>query len=108
MLDIFHGSEHSAKAIFEEIGDWIWQCGFEPLKKWYRNFEKGWDTFKNYFKYRVTSSLSEGINNVIKTLKRKAYGYKNMHYFKLKIMQTCGYLNSKYVSQSFQPLAQIL
>ena len=105
MLTIFYQpDEASAKSIFEEIGDWIWQCGFTPLKKWHSNFEKGWQTFKNYFIYRVTSSLSEGINNVIKTVKKRGYGYKNMEYFRLKIMQVCGYLNSKYISQSFQPL----
>ena len=95
----------SAKIVFEEIGDWIWQAGFQHLMRWYSNLEKGWDTLKNYFVYRVTSSLSEGINNVIKALKRRAYGYKNMWYFRLKIMQVCGYLNSRYVSTSHQVLA---
>ncbi len=88
----------SAKKVFEEIGDWIWQAGFSHLMKWYTNLEKGWDTLKNYFVYRVTSSLSEGINNVIKALKRRAFGYKNMYYFRLKIMQVCGYLNSRYIT----------
>ena len=50
----------------------------------------------NYFKYKVTTSMSEGINRVIKGLKWQAYGYRDMEYFKLKIMQKCGYLNSKY------------
>lgn len=86
-----------AKTVFENIGDWIWQAGFEPLMKWYENLEKHWSTLKNYFKHRVTSALSEGMNNVIKTLKRAGYGYRNMHYFKLKILQRCGYLNSKYM-----------
>jgi transposase len=31
----------------------------------------GWDIVKNYFTMRVTSALSEGQNNVIKTLKRR-------------------------------------
>lgn len=88
----------SAKLVFEEVGDWIYQEGFVPLMDWYRNIEKGWETLRNYFEYRVTSALSEGINNVIKTMKRKAYGYRNMNYFKLKIMQVCGYLNSRYCS----------
>ena len=65
--------------------------------QWYRNFEKGWERIKNYFQYRVTSALSEGHNNVIKMLKRRAFGYRNMEYFRLKIMQVCGYLNSRYI-----------
>ena len=92
----------TAKKVFEEIGDWIWQAGFKHLMKWYSNLEKGWDTLKNYFVYKVTSALSEGINNVIKALKRRAYGYKNMWYFRLKIMQICGYLNSRHITMCNQ------
>lgn len=98
MLSFFdQQDEAEAKEIFEQIGDWIWQCRFTPLMKWYSNFEKGWDTIKNYFRYRVTSALSEGINNVIKMVKRRAFGYRNMEYFRLKIMQVCGYLNSRFI-----------
>jgi transposase len=55
---------------------------------------------KNYFEYRVTSALSEGVNNVIKSLKRRSFGFRNMSYFKLKIMQVCGYLNLDYIDIS--------
>lgn len=39
----------------------------------------------NYFRHRVTTGPVEGINNKIKVLKRKAYGYRDMEYFKLRI-----------------------
>jgi transposase len=98
MLTFFDcSSEQEAQRVFEEIGDWIWQCRFTPLMGWHKGFEKGWDTVKNYFRYRVTSALSEGINNVIKMIKRRAFGYKNMEYFRLKILQVCGYLNSRFI-----------
>lgn len=38
-----------------------------------------------YFKHRVTNAKTEGINNKIKTLKRQAYGYRDMVYFKLRL-----------------------
>ena len=88
--------EASAKTVFDEVATWIAQCGFMPLIHWYRKFEKGWDTVKNYFIYRVTTGISEGINRAIKGLKWQAYGYKDMDYFKLKILQKVGYLNSRY------------
>lgn len=92
-----------ARAKFDEIGQWIEQAKvFYQLKKWWKNFNDGWDTFKNYFKYPATSALSEGINNVIKTIKKRGYGYRNMQYFKLKILQVCGFLNSKWVPMNFQ------
>ena len=39
----------------------------------------------NYFQMRITSAISEGINNKINRLKRMAYGYKDVVYFLLKI-----------------------
>lgn len=49
----------------------------------------------NYFLMRITSAISEGINNKIKRLKRMAYGYKDVAYFLLKIHQHCGLLNPR-------------
>lgn len=98
MLSFFNEQDESgARTVFDQIGDWIYQAGFRPLIHWYKNLEGGWKTLKNYFRFRVTSGLAEGINNVIKTLKRRAYGYRNMEYFRLKILQQCGYLNSRYI-----------
>lgn len=53
-------------------------------------------SFWNYFSHRFTTSVVEGINRAIKGLKWQAYGYKDMVYFALKIMQKLGYLNHKY------------
>ena len=39
----------------------------------------------NYFKYPLTNALLEGINNKIKTVKKQAYGFRNMNNFFLKI-----------------------
>jgi transposase len=49
----------------------------------------------NYFFCKITTAISEGINNKIKRLSRMAYGYKNIHYFLLKIHQHCGLLNPR-------------
>lgn len=83
--------------VWTEIGDWVRYPLFFELKNWYDNLNRDWKCVCNYFDHRVTTAVSEGINNVIKTLKKKAYGYRNMNYFKLKIMQVCGYLNSRFI-----------
>ena len=42
----------------------------------------------NYFDYRITNGFVEGKNNRIKTIKRMAYGYRNMSNFRLRILAT--------------------
>ena len=39
----------------------------------------------NYFNHPFTTGMVEGINNKIKLLKRQAYGFRDMKYFKLRI-----------------------
>lgn len=39
----------------------------------------------NYFAHRITSGSVEGTVNKIKTLKRQAYGFRDMEYFKLRL-----------------------
>jgi transposase len=91
-------NEDDARDVLIEVKKWIKKNGFTHLEHWVENFVGGWEIVKNYFEIRVTSALSEGQNNVIKALKRRCFGFRNMTYFKLKIMQVCGYLNSRYVS----------
>ena len=37
-----------------------------------------------YFKHRISTGPLEGLNNKIKVLKRQAYGYRDMAFFKLR------------------------
>jgi transposase len=46
----------------------------------------------NSLKTGLSSAISEGINNKISVIKRMAYGYRNLQYFMLKILQRCGIL----------------
>jgi transposase len=50
----------------------------------------------NWFRKRISSAISEGINNKIKRLKRMAYGYRDVRYFLLKIHQHCGLLSPRF------------
>ncbi len=56
----------------------------------------------NYFKHRTSSAVIEAVNHKIKATKWAAYGYKNLRYFQLKILQRVGFLNSE-----FAPLPRI-
>lgn len=59
----------------------------DPLKKFARLIKRHFQQILNYFEHPIASGLAEGLNNLIATVKKKAYGYRNMKYFKLKILQ---------------------
>jgi transposase len=42
----------------------------------------------NYFDCRITNGFVEGKNNRIKTIKRMAYGYRNLDNFRMRILAT--------------------
>ena len=46
-----------------------------------------------------SSAVSEGINSKISVIKKMAYGYKNIQYFMLKILQRAGTLGVNWTSQ---------
>ncbi|MBM4249119.1 MAG: ISL3 family transposase [Euryarchaeota archaeon] len=48
----------------------------------------------NYFRHQLTNAGSEGFNTKINIIKRRAYGFADLDYFKLKIFQACGILKS--------------
>ena len=80
--------------------EWAVQIKAIHLMSWIWNIMDQ-ERFWNYWKCRLTTSVSEGINRAIKGLKWQAYGYKNMAYFALKIMQKCGYLNHRFFFTKF-------
>ncbi|MBM4079004.1 MAG: transposase, partial [Planctomycetes bacterium] len=39
-----------------------------------------------WYDYRISTGALEGTNNKIQTMKRQAYGFRDMDFFKLKIL----------------------
>lgn len=80
------------------LKDWIEDALNSSLimfKKIAESFRDKLQYIINWFKKKISSAISEGINNKIKRLKRMAYGYKDVEYFRLKIHQHCGLLNPR-------------
>ena len=55
--------------------------GLEPMIKLAETISDHWVGVTRYFKSRLTNGISEGINSLIQTVKRRARGYKNMRHF---------------------------
>lgn len=62
------------------------------LIKKYRNY------IEAYIDSGLTTAKSEGLNNKIKVLRRSGYGYTKQESYLNKILQRCGYLNSKFIN----------
>lgn len=70
----------------------------KPFKSFSKTLRKYRLNIETYIKSRLTTAVSEGLNNKIKVLKRMAYGYANQESFLNKILQRCGYLNSRHIN----------
>jgi transposase len=55
------------------------------------NFYATWNTYiLNYFQGRYSTGIIEGINNKIKSIKRRAFGFSNFNNFKLRVQTAFG------------------
>jgi transposase len=68
--------------------DWLKKAeasGIHLLQKFAKTLAAHRSGILNYFDHPITTAKVEGINNKIKVLKRQAYGFRDMAYFKLRI-----------------------
>jgi len=72
-----------------------------PLKKFARLVRKYPMNIEAYIltnlTTKLTTAISEGLNNKIRVLKAMACNYTNEESFMLKILQRCGFLNSRHM-----------
>ena len=63
------------------------ETGCQHLIKFTKTLKRYSYGIINHCKFPIHTNKLEGINNKIKVIKRKAYGYRDLEYFGLKIMQ---------------------
>lgn len=76
---------------------WIveaWKSQLKPLQEFGEYIKRNTKILLNIILTGRSSAISEGINRKIQVIKSMAYGYRNINYFMLKIMQRCGVLGS--------------
>jgi len=92
VLDIF--DEADVHAALVRLGKWmanVQRLGIVPFLKVINTMKNYWYGIANYFRLRLTNAASEGFNNKINIIKRRAYGFRDLEYFMLKILQSCGW-----------------
>lgn len=91
IADIFN--EDNENDAYWRIIDWmenVRKSKIEELIKCLKTISRYFYGIYNYFKYKVTNAQSEGFNTKVNIIKRRAYGFSDLEYFKLKIFQSCG------------------
>lgn len=102
IVDYFHKvlDERSVGGFKKQLTMWyrlVRQAKIKPLIDFARIVKRYRRNIEAYIKTNLTTAISEGLNNKIRVLKAMAYGYKNERSFMLKILQRCGFLNSKFI-----------
>ncbi len=96
-VQIYTFNDHE-QTVISYLSDWMneaYNSGLQPFIELAQKLSSKLDYILNWFKQKTSSAISEGFNNKIKRLKRMAYGYKDIDYFRLKIHQHCGLLNPR-------------
>ena len=102
IVDYFHRvlDEQGITSFRARLCDWyqlIRKARLRPLTQFAHMVMRYRKNIEAYIKSNLTTAISEGLNNKIRVLKAMAYGYKNERSFMLKILQRCGFLNSKFI-----------
>ena len=106
ITDYFHKllDEKSLVKFKKKLTRWyklVRESGSSHYRKFAKMVRKYRRNIEAYIKSGLTTAVSEGMNNKIKVLKRMGYGYTNEEAFQNKILQRCGFLNSRYINTNF-------
>lgn len=93
-LDIFQKgrSRMEGKQMILSWTDSVSKLQYKKFKGFAKTVLKRIDIILNWFDSPISNGKAEGVNNVIKSLLKRAYGYKDFDYFRAKVLQKCGYL----------------
>ena len=97
ILTEMHALKEELRDIFETSKNW--SEGLLSLADWLKDvskhFPKSFGTIRRwigeiiaYFDERTTQGVVEGINNKLKLIKRRAYGFRNFENFRLRSFLT--------------------
>lgn len=76
----------------ERLEGWIAeveQSGLRHVTTFVTTLRRWWDVIVYYFHERLTSGFVAGMNNKIKLIKRRGFGYRNFEHFRLRVLCEC-------------------
>lgn len=86
ILSFYQGYKHSF--VSQKLMEWI-EGTRKYLAKFIKTLERWWDEVVNACIYKESNARQEGLNNKIKALKRRGFGYRNWLNFEHRIYGEC-------------------
>ena len=83
----------TAAARLKKLCSWMMHSRIDEMKKFCGLLRDHWNEILNYFEFRFTNAILEGINSIIQNIKRRARGYRNTEYFITMIYLNCSDLD---------------
>lgn len=72
---------------------WVTHSRLWPMIQAAKSFKAYLKLILNYFTYRMTNAVAEGLNSKIESILKSAYGYRNRENFKIAVYFHCGGLS---------------
>jgi transposase len=93
--DIFE-TDHKRDQAALTVADWMEKvrtAGLTALDPFLKTLDNWGQQILNYFNHRTSQGFVEGMNNRIKLIMRRGFGYRNFDHFSLRILIECGLLS---------------
>ncbi|MCP3679545.1 MAG: ISL3 family transposase [Gammaproteobacteria bacterium] len=97
LYKIFELKSISKEEAKEKIDQWCKDAqkyktkGFNPFTSFIETYRKYEDNILNYFTHRISSGTVEGLNNKIKVIKRRGFGFRNVVNFAKRLFLDINY-----------------
>jgi transposase len=101
LVDFFEfKSKAFAKKHFDKWFCWATHSKLKPISKVAHMIKRHISNVLTFFTHRITNAVCEGLNSKIQTIKKMAYGFRNMSHLKTAIYFHCGGLSLYPVAHS--------
>ena len=83
----------AARRFWQRWYFWATHSRLQPIREAAATLKRHLANILTYFQHRITNAVSEGLNSKIQTIKKMAYGFRNIDHFKTAIYFHCGGLD---------------
>lgn len=88
--DFYKSTDYElAQTLLKEWLQLAWSSPFSSFHEVAKTIENWQQQILQYFKTPFTNGRTEGTNHKIKNIKRRAYGYRNLHRFRTRVILEC-------------------